>query len=284
MDRKYYTTGEKERQEVQEIMAEARQYIICAMEAAQLIQRKRKIKDYGLLFDALYHYLVKGMSFRKLAGYMNCKYRLKMAVTAWKKQCYKAIPVLRQAAADYLEECSKAVQINEKEVIALDATAFSAQGRPTTVTRVHSAVSLTDGICRYDRITDEHVAESVRNFPINKGALYLADRIYANASQIACILEHGSDVLFRFSPSHIKLYKDAKCEKRLNVDALLTGTAFSVNCYIQDHSKIYPVRIVGMPLPEQAHETAQKKYVTEREKTRHPFRPAHFFMQHGFCC
>ncbi len=44
MDRNDYTTVEKERQEVLEIMAAARQYWINAMEDAQLIRIRRKLQ------------------------------------------------------------------------------------------------------------------------------------------------------------------------------------------------------------------------------------------------
>lgn len=229
MNKRNYSVNEAEKQELVRISQSVRKEIICAMSKAGIFQRKRKLTSYTLLFEALYRYLVDGLSFYQLAGYIDCRYHVKLSVTAWKKQLYKAIPILREIVEEYMaKHAMSACKARERQnTYALDATAFSIEGHNGTCVRVHAQVSVKDGLCRYDKITDEHRAESVKNFPIEQGALYLADRAYAKAQQIAWILEHRSELLFRFSPKHVVLYKNPSCTKRLEVDTLLDRDLFS---------------------------------------------------------
>ena len=283
MNKRNYSVNEAEKQELVRISQSVRKEIICAMSKAGIFQRKRKLTSYTLLFEALYRYLVDGLSFYQLAGYIDCRYHVKLSVTAWKKQLYKAIPILREIVEEYMaKHAMSACKARERQnTYALDATAFSIEGHNGTCVRVHAQVSVKDGLCRYDRITDEHRAESVKNFPIEQGALYLADRAYAKAQQIAWILEHRSELLFRFSPKHVVLYKNPSCTKRLEVDTLLDRDLFSRICYIQHQRKVYPVRIVGKQLPEEAQTAAQKKCARRRARIRQRSRNERCCMQTG---
>ena len=239
MNKRNYSVNEAEKQELVRISQSVRKEIICAMSKAGIFQRKRKLTSYTLLFEALYRYLVDGLSFYQLAGYIDCRYHVKLSVTAWKKQLYKAIPILREIVEEYMaKHAMSACKARERQnTYALDATAFSIEGHNGTCVRVHAQVSVKDGLCRYDKITDEHRAESVKNFPIEQGALYLADRAYAKAQQIAWILEHHTRSRVFLCRSTSWLYKNPSCTKRLEVDTLLDRDLFSRICYIQHHEE-----------------------------------------------
>lgn len=286
MNQRNYSVSAEEKQELIKISREVRKEIINAMRKAEIFQRKRKLTRYTILFEALYKYLADGLSFYRLASYMDCRYNVKLSVTAWKKQLYRAIPILRRIVKEYMAKhvMSACQAQGQRKAYALDATAFSSEGHSGTSTRVHSQVALMDGLCRYDKITDEHGAESVKNFPIEAGALYLADRAYAKAQQIAWMIDHQADLLFRFSPKHVALYRDPACTRRLDVDPLLDCGMFSRICYIQYQKKVYQVRLMGKQLPEEARAAAEKKYVRKRVRIRRGYRNERCFMRTGCFC
>lgn len=153
--------------------------------SSTLCEKRKSSSERGnaILFEALYKYLIDKLSFYRLTAYIDCRYDVKLSVTAWKKQIYKATPILRRIVEEYMAKQGTSVcKVQEqRRGYALDATAFSVEGSNGTSTRVHSQVSLSDGLCRYEKITDEHEAESVKNFRIEVGALYLADRAYTTA-------------------------------------------------------------------------------------------------------
>ena len=74
MNKRNYSVNEAEKQELVRISQSVRKEIICAMSKAGIFQRKRKLTSYTLLFEALYRYLVDGLSFYQLAGYIDCRY------------------------------------------------------------------------------------------------------------------------------------------------------------------------------------------------------------------
>lgn len=172
MNQRNYSVSAEEKQELIKISREVRKEIINAMRKAEIFQRKRKLTRYTILFEALYKYLADGLSFYRLASYMDCRYNVKLSVTAWKKQLYRAIPILRRIVKEYMAKhvMSACQAQGQRKAYALDATAFSSEGHSGTSTRVHSQVALMDGLCRYDKITDEHGAESVKNFPHRSGS------------------------------------------------------------------------------------------------------------------
>ena len=147
MNKRNYSVNEAEKQELVRISQSVRKEIICAMSKAGIFQRKRKLTSYTLLFEALYRYLVDGLSFYQPAGYIDCRYHVKLSVTAWKKQLYKAIPILREIVEEYMaKHAMSACKARERQnTYALDATAFSIEGHNGTCVRVHAQVSVKDG-------------------------------------------------------------------------------------------------------------------------------------------
>ena len=70
-------------------------------------------------------------------------------------------------------------------------------------------------------------------------------------------------------------------EEGLEVDTLLDRDLFSRICYIQHQRKVYPVRIVGKQLPEEAQTAAQKKCARRRARIRQRSRNERCCMQTG---
>ena len=144
-----------------------------------LIKRKRIIKDYSTLIQAVFLFITQGLSFQRLSDIMAYKYQIVMSDTAWRKQILKIAPVFLDVAKQCLEENTKS---NTKQhYYALDATNLSINGNKSEYIRIHTQYDINYCCMKYAFITDNHTSESTFHFPIEEGAVYFADRAYAKA-------------------------------------------------------------------------------------------------------
>ena len=82
MNKRNYSVNEAEKQELVRISQSVRKEIICAMSKAGIFQRKRKLTSYTLLFEALYRYLVDGLSFYQRPSQTLCKPPMRCRIEA----------------------------------------------------------------------------------------------------------------------------------------------------------------------------------------------------------
>ena len=85
------------------------------------------------------------------------------------------------------------------DVIGVDATTVQKPGAKGTTARVHYALRLTDLRAMAIHVGDATVGETLRNFAMAAGQLWIADRGYSNANSIAHAVAAGADVLIRFA-------------------------------------------------------------------------------------
>lgn len=259
MDKQNYTLTNIKRQEIKKKYKEIKSEILKKLEENRIIKRKRTVKDYSVLITAAYLYITENLSFQRLSDVMSCKYGISMSDTAWKKQMSKVAPVLLSVAMEYLHRKTNSNVPDTQTVYAIDATDISTEGGKGTAIRVHTQLSLTDRICSYSLVTDHHVAESVKNFNIEPNALYLADRAYGKTSQFVHMLTHGADFIFRISPSQLRLYCDPLCKERLDVKTLLGNSSFCSVCYFKHDRVTHPLRIIGIPIPQEKRAGAETR-------------------------
>lgn len=174
----------------------------------------------------------------------------------------------------YLKKFKPSVLPGKKIVYALDATDLSAQGAPGAVIRVHTMLSLADCLHPFTHVTDQYTPESAAHFPLERGALYIADRAYGKARQIDHIRQHHADLIFRISPNHIQLYQDEACTERLDVQTMLCGEGFSKQCYVKFKKNVYPLRLIAAPIPPDKQETAQKRAKRKASKKQSQIKPS----------
>lgn len=279
---KYNDKGKRiENQEVERVIRTQKERLIQALEDRGVLERKRVVKDVGVLVQAFYHYITENWSFRTLARHMAAKYDTAMSDTAWRKQFTKTAAAFLEAAM----EISRPASADAKSTIyALDSTNLPMEGGNGTAIRIHTCYAV-NGESRINcKVTDVHTAESVRHFPIQAGSLYLADRGYGRSKQIAYVLENGADFLFRISPKHIRLYHNEKCSQRLDIDSLLQQRSFDQKCYVKVRKKAYLVRLIGQKLPHEKMERAEKKFVESPTRTVVTFSKAPSIMPNGCFC
>jgi hypothetical protein len=85
-----------------------------------------------------------------------------------------------------------------------DATTVQEPGSKGTSWRIHYSLELSSLRCNEIAITGKERGESFTNFSVQKGDLWIGDRIYAKAPGIAHVLSNGGDVLVRVGWSSLQ--------------------------------------------------------------------------------
>jgi hypothetical protein len=107
-------------------------------------------------------------------------------------------------------------------LIAADATSVSRPGAKGTTARLHYALHLSDLRPRCIRITDDKVGETMRNYDVEPGELWIVDRGYSNPPSVLDCARKGGAILVRFNRHSLPVY-DAHGD-RIDVPRLVTAT------------------------------------------------------------
>lgn len=268
------TSPSSEMQEILQFFHNHKKALLRELEKSGVLQRRRKVKHYSILLHAANLYLVHHLSLRRLSYRMALTYGVRMSDVAWNKQLVRFAPVLLAAARILLKRRMK----SPGTMLAIDATNFSMEGKKGDWFRIHTSIFLLPLSADQLLLTDQHTAESVKNFHILPGCCYLADRAYGKTSQMAMMMERGADFVVRIPLSNVRLFMDPACKEKIDWNSWLSrfpGTKFSMWCFFLYQKKVYRIRLSGYPLsPEQqkssrkrARRASQKKMNTVREKT-----------------
>lgn len=263
MDKQNYTLKEIDAQALKQYFSELQEEL-CRKAERRILKRKRVLKGLKELILAIYLYFEKHLSFQRLSDVMSGKYGITMSDTAWRKQIFKAAPILWEEMSALQEKEASHYSSGDdvlgfSSACAIDATDVSAQGGTTTARRIHTQFSITEHRCSYAEITDCHGGENLKRFPLQKNALYFADRAYGRTPQLAYALEQQAHFLIRISPHQVRLFSDPECRKRISFLDILEGTAFSTAAYFKHQKTICHVRVFGIKLPEQEQARAEKR-------------------------
>lgn len=281
MDKQNYTIKGIEAQEIKREFTKIRNAIIRAVKDSGIIRRKRVIQEAGTLVDAAYLYIVKKLSYQRLSDEMSCRYGIRMSDTAWKKQLRKIAGVFLDAVTQHMQRClSKAspttqqMLLNYPKVYAVDATDISQEGSQNVVMRIHTQLSLNNHAEVRMRITDNHTAENINLLPVEAQSLYLADRAYGKAGQLAYLADNQADFIIRITPNRLKVYTDKECRQRIDFPSLLSEpiSSFSMRAFFRYSGRIYPIRIIGEKLPEEKQKAAEKRVRRKSVKNRSKLR------------
>lgn len=262
MDKQNYTIKDVRIQEIKREFSKIQRLVVNEFATEHLIQRRRIIKSYRILFLAAYFYIVDNLSFQRLSDKMTCMYGVSMSDTAWKKQLAKAAPIFASVAMRLTDQrCGETPErfLGYSRAYALDATVIPAQGLSGTVFRLHTQYSLLENTVSAIRITDCHSAESVWHYDITAGALYIADRAYGKTPQLAHLVDEGADFIFRISPQTVRLFGSSSCDTRLDIRALLRESSVSVSCWFKVKKCVYRLRLIAAPIPKEKHAETEKR-------------------------
>lgn len=263
MDKLNYTLKGKEIQEIKEKIREIKRQVTKRIEKSDILRRKRIVKNYSTLVQAAILYIIERLSFQRLSDIMATKYKVSMSDTAWKKQMIKIAPIFNEVMMKYLSSRKRPENdtVFGYPAYAIDATDISLEGKKGTVLRAHTIYGISEKAYFESHIFDVHTGESVKLHDVKANILYFADRAYGKTPQMAYMLAHNSEFIFRFSPSQVKFFKDVDCTEKIDFKSYLSNnkTVSSVDCFFKARKQVLKIRAVISPIPEDKAEGAVKK-------------------------
>ena len=138
--------------------------------------------------------------------------------------------------------------------------------------RVHTCYNMTAGAIDSVVISDKYTAESVDVFEITPGDIIMGDAGYGKGKNLAHVLSHKADALFRISPNQVRLANDIKGISVINMAELISktvGDTLDFACFIHIHKGNYiPVRIIAGRLPKDKASLAKKRKSRKASKNQ----------------
>jgi DDE family transposase len=92
------------------------------------------------------------------------------------------------------------------DLMVADGSTVTRPGATGTTARVLYALHLVDMTITQQKVTDEHGGESLREFQVKPGQLWIANRGYSNPEDIAHVKDAGGEVLVRVNRGALPLY------------------------------------------------------------------------------
>jgi len=241
-----------------------------------ILQRKRGISSITDLLKVLFLYAVSGISFRMLSAAAKALRISDISDTAWRKQFHASTSFLKKLLqsllCDFLPETPSAIYKRNKNVFLVDGSILRQQGKEYRQQRIHFCYCLNRNRVEQIKLTDTHIAESLRVFSMGKDDLILADAGYGTAKNYAYSQEQKADVILRITPSHFSIYNHdrqkydmysilQKAKKKKQKIVELFG-------FCQYEGKRYSVRVIAQQLSPKESAKAQKRKTKESQKNQ----------------
>jgi len=167
----------------------------------------QKVLDIGTALRLVLHYVAQRGSMRLTVASAAAAGVADISQPALFKWMHKIGPYLKSLVAGMLGErpygCSG---WGGYILIAADATTVSRPGATGTTGRLHYALHLSDLSIRSVEVTDEKIGESMRNFGVERGELWIVDRGYSNPPSVLDTVRRGADILVRLNRHSLPLY------------------------------------------------------------------------------
>lgn len=230
-----------------------------------------KMRDLAVLLRLILHHVCTGSSLEVTTSFASALGLIDISAVALHKWMRKSGQWL---AAIVSEMVGTTAQFASDawagfEVIAADATTVQKPGAKQTTARVHYALRLADLCAVAIRVTGAEVGETLRNFAVRARQLWLLDRGYCNANNIAYAVEHQAHVLIRFCVGPLPIFDKDGAEidaRALMLKSKKVGQIADHAVYVRSDKKLIPCRLLVSRLPTLAVEKALRRLVKERGK------------------
>lgn len=236
--------------------------------------RHAKIKDLGVVLRLILHLVCTGSSLKTTTALAAALGIVDISGTALHKWMRKSGGWLAAMVSTSLDTSSSfaAALWAGYEVIAADATSVQRPGALGTTARVHFALRLADLRAVFIKVTDVDVGETLCNFVMHAGQLWLADRGYSNANSIAHAVTCGADVLIRHCFGPLPLFDlhgkpidvVARVSKVNRAGRVKQWTA----CVHPSHGTRIVGRLIATRLPAAQAEKARKRVIDDHRRKR----------------
>lgn len=229
-----------------------------------------KLSDAGVLIRLILHHACTSSSLKVTAALAAALGVADISAVALHKWMCKAGPWLSAVVSEMLQTAAtfSPSRWAGYEVIAVDATTVQRPGATGTSARVHVALRLSDLRTVGARITSERVGETLRNFSMSRGQLWIADRGYSNTNSIAHAIAQEAEVLIRFAFGPLPLFdkKGDPLDVRAFVSKLESAKAVSeCRAWVHaDRGEGIEGRVVAIRLPPEKAEKARARLKREK--------------------
>jgi hypothetical protein len=167
-----------------------------------------KLKDPSVLLRMILHYACTNAALKTTVGIAAAMDLADISGVALHKWMRKSGDWLAALVCAMVATASKfeAARWAGYEVIAVDATTAQNPGAKGTTARIHFALRLVDLRSVAILVGGAEIGETLKNFVIEAGQLWVADRGYCNANSIAHAVAAKADVLIRFAFGPLPLF------------------------------------------------------------------------------
>jgi hypothetical protein len=246
--------------------------------------RCREIKSVGDLLRALLASVLCAHSFRHLGSWAVLIGLANISEAAWRKRLRQANAWLLWLLGALLvgpqvAVSSQTVSPAIGRVLLVDATRLKIVGGTGDDWRVHSAYDVRASRLIQVHVTDQHTAESLQHFQLQRFDLLIADRGYGYRKNIAYAYQQQAFVVLRFAPSTCPLVD--RRGQPLDVVKWLKHVKRGIHCrnaWCVYEGKKYHVRIIASALPPEKAAEARKRREQEAKKKGKQLQPDTLFL------
>ena len=231
-----------------------------------------KIRDAAILLRLLLHHACLGVALRTTVataaaiGLVDISHQ---ALHKWMCKCGGWLAALVCGSIEQLARFDPG-QWAGYELVVADASTVQRPGATGTTARLHVALRLLDLLPVVILVTSVKVGETLRNFVMKAGQLWIVDRGYANPQGVAHAAVSRAHVLIRYNFGALPLFdlSGARLDVRTMVSKFAkVQTVAEWNVWVrpEGHDPIAG-RLLAVRLPSDAAREARKRLVKELGK------------------
>jgi hypothetical protein len=246
------------------------------------LRRAKKFESSGCLLRTLMIHLAEGCSLKETAVRASDAGLADVSSVAIWKRLRSSGEWLRWMAEavmkQWVERLPGDLLPGPYRLRLVDASAISEPGSTGSDWRIHYAVELGALQCDFIKVTDVTEGETFKHFPVHKGDLLIADRIYANRAGIEHVVDHEGDVLVRTTLTNLPLETESRRPFPLlrRLETLRVGEIGQWPCWIRRkrrEAERIAARICAVKRSRVATAIARKKLLQRASKKGQQLRP-----------
>jgi hypothetical protein len=227
-------------------------------------KQKRAIKTATDLMRLIFQYIVNGMSYIEISAIAKIKGIANISDVGFMKRFSKCgnlfkwmLEKLKPLATTQYKKPEKFKEY--KNINGLDASVVTTGGKAKKTYRLHYSINIFELKSEQYKITSQETGESLTNFEVKRGEMYIGDRAYGTKVSMNHCIEGKGDFIFRLKKGAFDIY-EMQTEKKINiVDELKTledEEELDMGCrYKNSKNDFVQIRICAMKKPKNTHET-----------------------------
>ena len=228
-------------------------------------KQKREIKTATDLMRLIFFYIVNGMSYIEISAISKIKEIANISDVGFMKRFSKCGKLFKwvlenlrpMATAHYKkpEKFSGYANIN-----GLDASVVTTGGKAKKTYRLHYSINIFELSSEQYKITPQETGESMTNFEVKTGDLYIGDRAYGKPTSMKHCIAGGGDFIFRIKKGAFDIYEmidETKINLIDKLKKLENDDVLDMSCRFKTSKKDFvTIRICAMNKPKNTHECA----------------------------